>query len=193
MSDLRVIPSIEQLRQRPAIRALEARVRRRRGRRRPARRRPTAMRTAIAGGDATARRRPRRGAEPDRIAAAATSSSGPSVRRSRPVINATGVVIHTNLGRAPLRRRRDRARSARSRAGYSTLEYDLGGRRPRGRRDVHAEATALPPDGRRGGGRRQQQRGGDAASCWRRWRPGARSSCRAASWSRSAAASACPT
>jgi L-seryl-tRNA(Ser) seleniumtransferase len=47
----------------------------------------------------------------------------------RPVLNATGVIIHTNLGRAPLAevaiRRVDEVA-----AGYSTLEYDLaaGGR-----------------------------------------------------------------
>jgi len=42
----------------------------------------------------------------------------------RPVINATGVILHTNLGRAPLA---DCAREAMSRAGagYSNLEFDL--------------------------------------------------------------------
>ncbi|HXV86076.1 MAG TPA: L-seryl-tRNA(Sec) selenium transferase [Gemmatimonadales bacterium] len=41
----------------------------------------------------------------------------------RPVINATGVVLHTNLGRAPLA---PEAIAAMNRAvGYSTLEYDL--------------------------------------------------------------------
>ena len=55
----------------------------------------------------------------------------------RPVINATGVIIHTNLGRAPLSERAIAAVEAVAR-GYSTLEYDLG---PggRGRRDVHPE------------------------------------------------------
>lgn len=51
----------------------------------------------------------------------------PSLRR---VINATGVVLHTNLGRAPLA-------PFEPLVGYSNLEYDLGGGR-RGKRDVHA-------------------------------------------------------
>jgi len=41
-----------------------------------------------------------------------------------PVINATGVVLHTNLGRAPLARVA-RDAMARIAAGYSNLEYDL--------------------------------------------------------------------
>jgi len=45
----------------------------------------------------------------------------PSLRR---VVNATGVVLHTNLGRAPLT------------CGYSNLEYDLTAG-ARGKRDVH--------------------------------------------------------
>ncbi len=51
----------------------------------------------------------------------------PSLRR---VINATGVVLHTNLGRAPLA-------SFDPLHGYSNLEYDLREGR-RGKRDVHA-------------------------------------------------------
>jgi len=42
----------------------------------------------------------------------------------RPVINATGVVLHTNLGRAPLARTAIDAMVAVS-SGYSNLEYDL--------------------------------------------------------------------
>ena len=42
----------------------------------------------------------------------------------RPVINATGVIIHTNLGRAPLSDEAIEAMAAVSR-GYSNLEFDL--------------------------------------------------------------------
>ncbi|GMR09404.1 MAG: L-seryl-tRNA(Sec) selenium transferase [Anaerolineae bacterium] len=55
----------------------------------------------------------------------------------RPVINATGVIIHTNLGRAPLSADAQRAVSDVA-SGYSSLEYDLE-RGARGSRDVHAE------------------------------------------------------
>jgi L-seryl-tRNA(Ser) seleniumtransferase len=51
----------------------------------------------------------------------------PSLRR---VINATGVVLHTNLGRAPLGPQQ-------AISGYSNLEYDLASGK-RGKRDVHA-------------------------------------------------------
>ena len=53
----------------------------------------------------------------------------PSLRR---VINATGVVLHTNLGRAPLP-------ASGAPTGYSNLEYNLAEGR-RGKRDVHAAA-----------------------------------------------------
>jgi L-seryl-tRNA(Ser) seleniumtransferase len=55
----------------------------------------------------------------------------------RPVVNATGVIIHTNLGRAPLSAAAQAALEAVGR-GYSTLEYDLGAGQ-RGHRTVHAE------------------------------------------------------
>jgi L-seryl-tRNA(Ser) seleniumtransferase len=47
----------------------------------------------------------------------------------RPVINATGVILHTNLGRSPLP-------DFQPIQGYSNLEYDLKTGR-RGKRDVH--------------------------------------------------------
>ena len=70
--------------------------------------------------------------------------SRPSLRS---VINATGVVLHTNLGRAPLSRA---AREAMARAGegYSNLEFDLDAGE-RGSRYVHCvdllrEVTGAP-------------------------------------------------
>ncbi|HVO11693.1 MAG TPA: L-seryl-tRNA(Sec) selenium transferase, partial [Vicinamibacteria bacterium] len=59
----------------------------------------------------------------------------PSLRR---VINATGVVVHTNLGRAPLAAAAA-ARVAEVASGYSNLEYDLASGE-RGQREVHAES-----------------------------------------------------
>jgi L-seryl-tRNA(Ser) seleniumtransferase len=59
----------------------------------------------------------------------------------RPVINATGVIIHTNLGRAPLSSAAQQAMRDVSR-GYSTLEYDLV-RGERGKRQVHAESLLM--------------------------------------------------
>ena len=55
-----------------------------------------------------------------------------------PVINASGVILHTNLGRAPLSAAAIAAVDAVSR-GYTNLEFDLGTGK-RGSRLVHAEA-----------------------------------------------------
>ncbi len=129
MPDFSVIPSIEQLRQRPAIRALETRF--------GAEATVDALRAAAA----EARRALASGADAEVVAgieqAAATQLTAAFRPSLAPVINATGVVIHTNLGRAPLaaaavERVADVAR------GYSSLEYDVD-RGVRGRRDVHAE------------------------------------------------------
>jgi L-seryl-tRNA(Ser) seleniumtransferase len=54
----------------------------------------------------------------------------------RPVINATGVIIHTNLGRAPLSEAAQQA-VVEAAASYSTLEFDLDSGQ-RGSRSVHA-------------------------------------------------------
>ena len=56
----------------------------------------------------------------------------------RPVINATGVIIHTNLGRAPLSAAAQAAMVAAAQ-GYTNLEYDLGTGQ-RGSRYDHAVA-----------------------------------------------------
>ena len=55
----------------------------------------------------------------------------------RPVINATGVIIHTNLGRAPLSQATRQA-MVEAGTGYSNLEYDLAAGH-RGSRYSHAE------------------------------------------------------
>lgn len=68
-----------------------------------------------------------------RVRSLLTSQSTPTLQ---PVINATGVVLHTNLGRAPLCQSALREVSRIGEA-YSTLEYDLN-KGQRSKRDVHA-------------------------------------------------------
>ncbi len=70
---------------------------------------------------------------PAAVAAAAAALAQPSLRR---VVNATGVVLHTNLGRAPLAPEAIAA-VVDVAAGYSTLEYDLAAG-ARGSRHGHA-------------------------------------------------------
>jgi len=131
----RLIPSIEELRQRPAVRALESRF--------GAEALIDALRMAAASVRETMSRNEAGLDEASLVvsrieslaASVLTESFSPSLE---PVINATGVILHTNLGRAPLS---DTAvdRLATIARGYSNLEYDLD-RGTRGRRDVHAEA-----------------------------------------------------
>jgi L-seryl-tRNA(Ser) seleniumtransferase len=59
----------------------------------------------------------------------------------RCLINATGVILHTNLGRAPLSSSAIR-HIAETAASYSNLEFDLDSGE-RSRRDVHAEGLLL--------------------------------------------------
>ena len=71
-----------------------------------------------------AREEIRHGADPgdlrERLAETLVAARRPVLRR---VVNATGVIVHTNLGRAPLAEAAlERVRDA---AGYSNLEYDL--------------------------------------------------------------------
>jgi L-seryl-tRNA(Ser) seleniumtransferase len=66
----------------------------------------------------------------------------------RPVINATGVILHTNLGRAPLSAAAVK-HIAETAGGYSNLEFDIA-EGQRGKRDVHVErlfASLLNQDG----------------------------------------------
>ncbi len=65
----------------------------------------------------------------------------------RPVINATGVVVHTNLGRAPLSAAA--VASVAAAAGYTDVELDLatGRRARRGRGALDALAAAVPGAG----------------------------------------------
>jgi L-seryl-tRNA(Ser) seleniumtransferase len=67
-----------------------------------------------------------------RVVEAAERELAPSLR---PVINASGVILHTNLGRAPLSSAAI-AEFQRSATQYSNLEYDLSAG-ARGKRDVH--------------------------------------------------------
>lgn len=73
------------------------------------------VRTARLGGDVAAP------VTTESIAQTAASIAQPHLRR---VINATGVIVHTNLGRAPLARAAQDA-VARIAGGYSNLELDL--------------------------------------------------------------------
>lgn len=69
-----------------------------------------------------------------RLKLRAAECAQPSLRR---VINATGVIVHTNLGRAPLARQAIDAVSEAA-GQYSNLEYDLA-RGERGHRETHCQ------------------------------------------------------
>jgi len=73
----------------------------------------------------------------DLLAQARARLAALSVTSLRPVINASGVILHTNLGRAPLSRAALTQMEAIAQ-GYATLEYDLS-TGERGSRAVHAE------------------------------------------------------
>ncbi len=72
------------------------------------------------------------GALEQRVLSAVETELAPSLQ---PVINASGVILHTNLGRAPLTPAAI-AELQRSATQYSNLEYDLSAG-TRGKRDVH--------------------------------------------------------
>lgn len=84
---------------------------------------------------------------PGEVAAAAVAALPGTAGGLRPVLNATGVVLHTNLGRAALS---DAAREAVAAAsGHTDVELDLGtGKRARrGRGAVQALAATVPEAG----------------------------------------------
>jgi len=151
VTDLRLIPSIEQLRQRADLQSLEAEYGRAalvealRAEAEAVRREtPDAAATAGAhrsgaGEPAIERAEAARLAIANRIARAVERRlKGQAASSLVPVINATGVIVHTNLGRAPISEAALRRVTAISR-GYSTLEYDLA-RGRRGSRDFHVSS-----------------------------------------------------
>jgi L-seryl-tRNA(Ser) seleniumtransferase len=89
---------------------------------------------------ARARDEIRAGIDPGDLAGRAAADVERARRpRLRRVLNATGVIVHTNLGRAPLAESAlERTRAAGR--GYSNLEYDLATGR-RGSRQDHASAA----------------------------------------------------
>jgi L-seryl-tRNA(Ser) seleniumtransferase len=85
--------------------------------------------------------------DPERVADHAVAALPATASSLRPVVNATGVVVHTNLGRAPLSRAAVDAVVAA--AGATDVEFDLatGRRARRGRGALAALARAVPTAG----------------------------------------------
>ncbi|MEZ0342443.1 L-seryl-tRNA(Sec) selenium transferase [Mycobacterium sp. pV006] len=95
-----------------------------------------------------AQNRARRGEiSPEQVADAAVAALPSGASSLRPVINATGVVVHTNLGRAPLSQAAVDAIVTAS--GATDVEFDLatGRRARRGRGALAALAAAVPTAG----------------------------------------------
>jgi L-seryl-tRNA(Ser) seleniumtransferase len=82
--------------------------------------------------------------QPHEVADAAVAALPARATTLRPVLNATGVVVHTNLGRAPLSAAAVDALLAA--AGYVDVEFDLGSgaRARRGRGALGALRDAVP-------------------------------------------------
>ena len=132
-SDPRLIPSIEQLRQRGAVQRLETRY----GREatvQALREEAAALRRQLAADEVEVRDAADAAERIEaHLAPRLDAALSPSLR---PVINASGVIVHTNLGRAPLSPAAIDRVAAVAR-GYTNLEYDLAAGR-RGSRAVHA-------------------------------------------------------
>ncbi|WP_433356603.1 L-seryl-tRNA(Sec) selenium transferase [Microtetraspora malaysiensis] len=102
-------------------------------------------RAAVKEAVAAAQRRVRHGElSPDDVVRAAVAALPARAAALRPVINATGVLLHTNLGRAPLSAAAIEAVTAA--AGAADVEFDLatGRRARRGRDALDALARAVP-------------------------------------------------
>jgi len=130
VSLLRQIPAVDELLGRAALRTLEARV----GRRLvvdATRKVLQGLRGRISSGQISSVSIEM--LEEEIISATETSSE----LSLRPVINASGVILHTNLGRAPLAREAIE-HLAETATRYSNLEYDLE-RGERGKRDTHTD------------------------------------------------------
>jgi len=130
VSLLRQIPAVDELLGREALRALEGRV----GHRLvvdATRQVLQSLRGRISSGELSA-------VSVETLEQEIVAATQATVGRSlRPVINASGVILHTNLGRAPLSRAALEAVQLAAR-GYSNLEYALDSGK-RGSRLVHAE------------------------------------------------------
>ncbi len=130
LDQLRLLPSIDELLQAPQGQQLASRYSR-----------PLALR-ALRAAIATARAAIRDGATcpsyDDLLALAEEALAREQQPNLRPVINATGVIINTNLGRSPLSAEAIAAMQAVAQ-GYSNLEYDLEAGE-RGSRHTHVAA-----------------------------------------------------
>jgi len=130
VSLLRQIPAVDELLGRDALRALEARV----GRKvvvDATRKVLQGLRGKISSGQIS-------GVSIEMLEQEILSTSETDLEFSlRPVINASGVILHTNLGRAPLAREAVE-HLAETATRYSNLEYDLA-RGERGKRDSHTD------------------------------------------------------
>ncbi len=130
MPELRSLPSVEQLLQTSAAKELIA-----------AYGRPLSLEALRVVLDQARRRFPEEGVVPGRAALLTSASelleewAAPTLL---PLINATGVILHTNLGRAPLSAAALQAVRDVS-LGYTNLEFDMDQGR-RGSRLIHAEA-----------------------------------------------------
>jgi L-seryl-tRNA(Ser) seleniumtransferase len=127
---LRQIPSVDELLGREALRTLETRL----GRRlviEATRRVLQSLRARISSGALSS-------VSIDMLEREILAASEKTAEASlRPVINATGVILHTNLGRAPLAPAAIEHLS-RTASGYSNLEYNLE-KGERGHRDAHTD------------------------------------------------------